>query len=673
MRFQACLVQLGILLTLVIVGVLGVSAGAYAETEKFLATEGAEHSFEVPAGVTTIQVVSVGGNGGEGSSACYGALGGHGAVLTATLHVTGGETLHVRFGEGGTGGGEDEHECAGGPGGGASELLDGGTPLLVAGGGGGGGSGTPADVIVCKDPNHACEPGLGAAGGAGGSAQAGTLSGAGVLAGLDGANGAPALEEVCEFNIETGVTCESQLRELGGHGGGGGSSSPGNGGTGGCVAGSPGTVAAEGSPGTGGTGATSAKCAGGGGGGGGYTGGGGGAGGGYANCCSSLLIGTGGGGAGSSYIDTEGGFGSVTVNTAEPQEVSISYTVAKECQPGYFSATGHEPCTAAPPGEFVDTEGATLAVQCALGYYAENSGSISCTPALPGYYVDTAGATTASACTPGSYTSVSASSSCTAAPPGKYVAVPASEAAEPCPLGTYQPLSGQVACDQASPGHYVGLTGQATQTPCPLGSYQPDEGATACLDAGVGYFVANEGSSSETQCPAGTTTASTGASSESDCMSIAKATCTTNSGTITLSPGLTGTAVYQRVKIQGTLKGCTGEPFTEAKYAATLTTTGKVTCSALSGPGAATFGSGKYAWTPKTRATTGTLNMPLTETADTALSGELESGPYSPLTLSGTASESYTNAAICGVPQGKHGIVKAVRKGTFSGSAVSFE
>jgi hypothetical protein len=43
--------------------------------------------------------------------------------------------------------------------------------------------------------------------------------------------------------------------------------------------------------------------------------------------------------------------------------------------------------------------------------------------------------------------------------------------------------------------------------------------------------------------------------------------------------------------------------------------------------------------------------------------------PFTPLTLVGTVSESYTNAAICGVPQGKLGVIKPVAKGTFSGSA----
>ncbi|HTZ65694.1 MAG TPA: hypothetical protein VMB51_16460 [Solirubrobacteraceae bacterium] len=154
---------------------------------------------------------------------------------------------------------------------------------------------------------------------------------------------------------------------------------------------------------------------------------------------------------------------------------------------------------------------------------------------------------------------------------------------------------------------------------------------------------------------------------------VVKATCTSNSATITLSPGLTDKPVFQRVKIKGTLTGCTGEAFTEAKYAATLTTTGTVTCSVLEGSGAPTFGAVRYAWSPKTKRTTGTLSIPLTEAPGIALSSKLESGPYSPLTLSATVSESYTDAAICGVPQGKRGVVTPVKKGTFSGSAVSFE
>ncbi len=154
---------------------------------------------------------------------------------------------------------------------------------------------------------------------------------------------------------------------------------------------------------------------------------------------------------------------------------------------------------------------------------------------------------------------------------------------------------------------------------------------------------------------------------------VANRICTGNTGTVTLSPGLTDTAAVQTMKIKGTLTGCAGTPFTGATYTATLKTPGSVSCSVLKTAGEPATGAAKYTWTPKVKAATGSLSMPLTETPDIAFSGEVTTGPYSPLTLTGTATESYTRAAICGVPQGKKGVVKVVNKATFIGSAVSFE
>jgi hypothetical protein len=62
--------------------------------------------------------------------------------------------------------------------------------------------------------------------------------------------------------------------------------------------------------------------------------------------------------------------------------------------------------------------------------------------------------------------------------------------------------------------------------------------------------------------------------------------------------------------------------------------------------------------------------MPLTETPDIAFSAEVTTGSYSPLTLTGTAKERYTGAATCGEQIGKKAM-KAVKRGTFGGSAVS--
>jgi len=67
MRLQACFVRSGVLLVLAAVGMLAFSACAFAETKTvtFLQSEGPEHSFEVPAGVTSVQVEAVGGTGGR--------------------------------------------------------------------------------------------------------------------------------------------------------------------------------------------------------------------------------------------------------------------------------------------------------------------------------------------------------------------------------------------------------------------------------------------------------------------------------------------------------------------------------------------------------------------------------------------------------------------------------
>ncbi len=144
-----------------------------------------------------------------------------------------------------------------------------------------------------------------------------------------------------------------------------------------------------------------------------------------------------------------------------------------------------------------------------------------------------------------------------------------------------------------------------------------------------------------------------------------------DTATVTLSPGLTDTAAVQTMKLKGTLTGCVGAPFTGATYTATLKTAGPVACSVLTGAGEPAAGAATYKWTPKAKASTGTLSMPLTETPDIAFAAEVTSGSYAPLTLTGTATENYTGGATCGEKVGKKA-VKAVKKGTFSGVISSF-
>ena len=80
-------------------------------------------------------------------------------------------------------------------------------------------------------------------------------------------------------------------------------------------------------------------------------------------------------------------------------------------------------------------------------------------------------------------------------------------------------------------------------------------------------------------------------------------------------------------------------------YKATLKTAGPVACSVLKTAGEAAKGAAKYKWTPKAKASTGTLSLLLTTTPGVAFSGGVTAGSYRPLTFSGTVSERYTGAA----------------------------
>src|SRR5262249_49187366 len=120
------------------------------------ASTGEQQCYEVPAGVSKLLVKAVGAKGGEGVT---GVSGGFGALVSAQLTVTPGQTLYVEVGSNGCtrkpgcegsvfgGGGAPGRES--GSGGGASDVREKpeaeGEPsllsrLLVAAGGGGGGS-----------------------------------------------------------------------------------------------------------------------------------------------------------------------------------------------------------------------------------------------------------------------------------------------------------------------------------------------------------------------------------------------------------------------------------------------------------------------------------------------------------------------------------------------------
>ena len=155
---------------------------------------GAEQTFTVPAGTSSVSITAIGAAGGAGQdSTSSGGAGGQGRSVTGIASVSPGETLYVEVGGvgfagsiGGSGGfnggadGSSYHSIRGGGGGGASDVrtISGtlGSRLVVAGGGGGGGG-----------SSSGCTGNGGAGGNAGaaGSAAA-TVTGCGSITGGGG-------------------------------------------------------------------------------------------------------------------------------------------------------------------------------------------------------------------------------------------------------------------------------------------------------------------------------------------------------------------------------------------------------------------------------------------------------------------------------------------------------
>ena len=166
------------------------AAGPPPTVEETFPSSGAEQSFVVPVGVSSVRVQAIGapGEGGRVQIRGIPGSGGAGAVVTGTLPVSVGETLYVEvaapgFNGGGRGG------FGAGQGGDASDvrtvpMTSPGTResrLLVAGGGGGGGS--ALDGGVAGSGGNAGSPGANGTGessrGDGVGGGAGTLTGGG--------------------------------------------------------------------------------------------------------------------------------------------------------------------------------------------------------------------------------------------------------------------------------------------------------------------------------------------------------------------------------------------------------------------------------------------------------------------------------------------------------------
>jgi hypothetical protein len=304
-------------------------------------TSAGEHQFTVPAGVTSIHVVAIGGQGGFGYVA-----GGLGARVDGDLTVTPGQTLFADVG--GTGSPATQNSGTirtggfGGGGMGGSFLDQSAVPANSAGESGAGGGGA-SDIGTCAvgSPVYTCDPAssrlLVAAGGGGAGAQ--SVGGAGGTP-----NGARAL--VSDFGTGTG----------------GGATTSAGGTAGYDPTGGPhdGSVGGFGWGGGGGHGVSF----GGGGGGGGWYGGGSGAGG----TSDPAFALSGGGGGGSSYGPT----GTTYTNVIDRALVTIIYLPADVTKPTVTITT--------PASDAVYTVGAKVVVTFAC---ADETSLASCTGTFP--------------------------------------------------------------------------------------------------------------------------------------------------------------------------------------------------------------------------------------------------------------------------------------------------
>jgi hypothetical protein len=165
-------------------GAAAADAAAAPTVQRFTAT--GKQFWAVPAGITNLHVVAIGGMGGRGGGATAStATPGRGAVATADVSVTPGEILEISVGDNG-GNGAGRNPGPGGVGGGASGGLSG-----AATGYGGGGGGGFSDIRAAGTTNLLETFVLAAGGGGvGGGANAGGGGNAATNGGLGGGSGA---------------------------------------------------------------------------------------------------------------------------------------------------------------------------------------------------------------------------------------------------------------------------------------------------------------------------------------------------------------------------------------------------------------------------------------------------------------------------------------------------
>lgn len=137
------------------------------------------------------------------------------------------------------------------------------------------------------------------------------------------------------------------------------------------------------------------------------------------------------------------------------------------------------------------------------------------------------------------------------------------------------------------------------------------------------------------------------------------ATCATNSGVATLSPGINETAKVQNVTLKGTLGECSGEAGASAKYVIHLKTATPVTCATLAAEGLVAEGSAILKWGHGKGNSLGSAKLSGSPTSGFSLSGSIAEGPYAGLSLAGAMSGTSVFSGS-GEPCSKKGKLKQI-------------
>eukprot|EP00057_Strongylocentrotus_purpuratus_P010949 XP_011665423.1 PREDICTED: signal peptide, CUB and EGF-like domain-containing protein 1 [Strongylocentrotus purpuratus] len=169
-------------------------------------------------------------------------------------------------------------------------------------------------------------------------------------------------------------------------------------------------------------------------------------------------------------------------------------TGCEECGAGTYAYNGTVSCQQCPPGYKCPTAGLDGPIQCATGYYANETASQSCEQCPEGYRCTSshlspvicprgsyalAGSTSCTSCGDSEYADSTGLSSCMACPEG-YSCNSTMASPQICAPGTYSPEASKY-CLECPDGSYMDLPGQASCAACPAGS--------ACLDKTSGRLV----------------------------------------------------------------------------------------------------------------------------------------------------------------------------------------